>query len=244
MDVKCVFVRGACRRSDRGAPAPPLKNREALSRDVRGPRRALKSDGESRRAAEVLEPREVFLHLAVFANPGHDFREDLRGARVFGRHDAVVHPLAFTSRRDDPGASQVREVSRNLRLVHPQHFDEVADADLAPAHQVQQAQTSPVGQSLEEQFHLARLLRHPYSTPTTSLRRSNRTVSRQRPPSRPTRSRLPTSRKPHARCSRTLATFSGKMPACKVQTPLASDSRIKASSSARPKPLPRNCAPT
>ena len=107
------------------------ENSEALDGDVRGARRAFQTDGRARRAAEVLQAREVFLHLAVFAEPRHDFREDLRGARVFRRGDAVVHPLALAARGDDARAAQVREVSRNLRLVHPQNFHEEADADLA-----------------------------------------------------------------------------------------------------------------
>ena len=52
-------------------------------------------------------------------------------------------------------------------------------------------------------------LRHP----TTSDRRSSNNTSRHTPFSSPRRSRTPTSRKPQPRCSRTLALFSGKIPA-------------------------------
>src|SRR5262249_13026751 len=54
-------------------------------------------------------------------------------------------------------------------------------------------------------------------TPTTGLRRSVRTVSRQTPRSWAIRSRRPTSRNPQARCSRRLASFSGNVAPCSVQ---------------------------
>ncbi len=67
------------------------------------------------------------------------------------------------------------------------------------------------------------------SPPTNGLRRSIKTVSRQTPRSRPMRSRLPISRKPHARCRRRLAAFSANVAPCKVQMPRRSDSAISAS---------------
>jgi hypothetical protein len=125
----------------------------------------LEADGHARRAAETREALSLFLHVAVFAEPAHHFGEDARGVLVRRMRDAVVHPLALAPRRDEARTPQVREVARNLRLVHAEHLHEEADADLARRHQVQEAQTRPVGQRPEEQFHLSFLLRHPQSTP-------------------------------------------------------------------------------
>src|SRR4051794_38895628 len=77
-------------------------------------------------------------------------------------------------------------------------------------------------------------LRHP----TTSLRRSSNNTSRHSPFSSPRRSRTPTSRNPQPRCRRTLALFSGKIPATSVQIPAASLRAISSSRSARPTPWP------
>src|SRR5688500_7363708 len=213
----------------------------------RGLGRALQAHGQARRAADGLHPRAILLHLALLAEPRQDLREDARGVRLGRLSDAVVHPLAVAPRRDDARAAQVREVARNLRLALAEHLDEEADADLARRQQVQEPQPRAVGQSPEEQLHLRFpriLFRHPQSTPTTLLRRSNRTVSRQRPRRRPTRSRRPTSRKPQRLCSVTLAAFSGKTLACKVQKPPAPAPRTSVSRSARPPPRPLASPPT
>src|SRR5581483_155936 len=77
-------------------------------------------------------------------------------------------------------------------------------------------------------------LRHP----TTSDRRSSNNTSRHSPLDSPSRSCTPTSRNPHPRWSRTLALFSGRIPARTVQIPAASLSSITRSSSARPTPRP------
>src|SRR5262249_51525104 len=84
-------------------------------------------------------------------------------------------------------------------------------------------------------------LRH---VPTTSERRSSRSTSRHTPFSCPRRSCTPTRRKPQTMCSRTLALFSGKIPARNVQIPDVSDRSINASSSSRPTPRPRAHSPT
>src|ERR1039457_4922173 len=59
--------------------------------------------------------------------------------------------------------------------------------------------------------------------PTTLLRRSINTVSRQRPPRWPMRSRQPTWWNPRRPCRAMLARFSAKIPACSVQMPCDSD---------------------
>src|SRR4029077_6839770 len=80
--------------------------------------------------------------------------------------------------------------------------------------------------------------------PTTALRRSSISTSRQRPFSFPSFSRRPTRRKPPSAWIRTLPTFSGKIPVCKVQTPFFSDDLINAARSPRPSPFPRPASPT
>ncbi len=80
--------------------------------------------------------------------------------------------------------------------------------------------------------------------PMTVLRRSSSSTSRHTPWSCPSRSRRPTTRKPHFSCSVTLATFSGKMPACSVHRPARSDASTSAESSRPPTPCPRAPSPT
>ncbi len=71
------------------------------------------------------------------------------------------------------------------------------------------------------------------------LRRSTRTVSRQWPPCRPMRSRVPITRKPARSCTTRLAVFSGKMPDWIVQIPAASVDSTSALSSVEATPRPR-----
>ena len=47
-----------------------------------------------------------------------------------------------------------------LRLRFSEHLDEVADANLLLAHQVQQPQPRPVAQCLKEALHVERSSRH------------------------------------------------------------------------------------
>jgi hypothetical protein len=56
--------------------------------------------------------------------------------------------LAQLAARDyDAGLAQVREVPRDLGLALAEDFDEVADADFAARHEVEQAQARRVGQA-------------------------------------------------------------------------------------------------
>src|SRR5208283_810909 len=80
--------------------------------------------------------------------------QEFGGAGVGGRSDAVVHPLALAARLDDPRAAQVGQMAADLGLRLLQDFDEIADAELLVAHQVEQAQAGDVSQRLEEAFHV------------------------------------------------------------------------------------------
>jgi hypothetical protein len=71
-----------------------------------------------------------------------------------------------------------------------------------------------------------------------ALRRSMRSVSRQRPSINPMRSRVPTTRKPHFRWRAMLDAFSGKILAWRVQMPFASEESTSARNSADPTPHP------
>jgi hypothetical protein len=78
---------------------------------------------------------------------------------------------------------------------------------------------------------------HP-STPTLSLLRSRSNTSRHRFPIFPNRSRVPMTRNPHFSWIRMLPAFSGKMPACRVQSPASSEARTRAPRSRVPTPSP------
>lgn len=56
-----------------------------------------------------------------------------------------MNPLALASRADDAGIPQVGEMPRNLRLPQPEDFDEVADTDFPPGHQVEESKPRWVG---------------------------------------------------------------------------------------------------
>jgi hypothetical protein len=45
-----------------------------------------------------------------------------------------MHPLAFSSGRDDAGSSQVGKVSRDLGLGRADYFREITDAYFLPGH--------------------------------------------------------------------------------------------------------------
>ena len=107
-----------------------------------------------RGAAGLAEAGAVCLHGAVLLEPGQRLAQELGGPGVGGRSDAVVHPLALASRLDDPRAAQVGQVAADLGLRLLQNLDEVADAKLLVAHQVEQAQAGGVSQRLKEAFHV------------------------------------------------------------------------------------------
>ena len=68
-----------------------------------------------------------------------------------------MHPLALASRLYYPGAAKVGEVPRDLRLPLLQYLDEVADADLAPVHEIQKSQAGWVGERGKQLYKIERL---------------------------------------------------------------------------------------
>lgn len=67
-----------------------------------------------------------------------------------------MHPLPFSARGDDSGPAQVGEVPRDLGLALTEDLDEVADADFAAIHEVEQAQTRAIGEGGEERSQIGK----------------------------------------------------------------------------------------
>ena len=61
-----------------------------------------------------------------------------------------MHPLPFAARTDDTGVAEIGEVAGYFGLALLEHFDEVADTDLAAVHKVEKAKARAVGESGEE----------------------------------------------------------------------------------------------
>ena len=109
-------------------------------------------------AAGFRQTRKIQLHLLLFLERVHRSPEDLRGPEV-RRHDhAIVHPLALAPRFHNFGASQVRQMPRNLWLWPSEDFHEVADTYLLVSHEVEKPKPSVVPESLEEAFEIVGLL--------------------------------------------------------------------------------------
>ena len=100
--------------------------------------------------AGAVEFGQVGLHPLVGAQRGQNGVKYGSGGDIREREDAVVHPLALASRRDDTCFPQIGQMPGDLRLAQAQNFDKVADADLVAGHQVQEAQPGGVGQRREE----------------------------------------------------------------------------------------------
>ena len=63
--------------------------------------------------------------------------QDACGRFALGSDGSIVHPFAFTSRSNDPGAAKIRKMARDLRLAYAKDFDDVADANLPVGDEVQ-----------------------------------------------------------------------------------------------------------
>lgn len=107
-------------------------------------RSALQGRGLLRNTAGAVEARAVGLHGFFSAQNGQRFPENLRGPRIARKDDSVVHPFAIATGADDASPPEVGQVARNLGLAPAEDFDEVADADLATVHQVEEPETGGV----------------------------------------------------------------------------------------------------
>jgi hypothetical protein len=110
----------------------------------------VKRRGYARGAARTLEGLTIALHLPVDSERVEEAIENASLSPIRRPDDAVVHPLSVAARLDDAGASQIREMPRDLRLRLVQHLDEVTHADLTFSHQIQEAQTRAITERLEE----------------------------------------------------------------------------------------------
>jgi hypothetical protein len=104
--------------------------------------------------------RSVSLHRFVFLEPAQGLFQDLRRSDVWGHHYPIVHPLSLSPRCDDARAAKIREVPGHLRLRPAENLDEVADTNLLITHQVQEAESRIVAESLEEPLNIECLFRH------------------------------------------------------------------------------------
>jgi hypothetical protein len=61
-----------------------------------------------------------------------------------------VHPLALATGAHQAGFAEVGEVAGDFRLGLLEYLDEIADADLAIAHEVEQAEAGGIGEGGEK----------------------------------------------------------------------------------------------
>lgn len=74
--------------------------------------------------------------------------------------DAVVHPLALAAGVDEAGGAEVGEVAGDFGLRLAEDLDEVADAELLVAQEVEEAEAGGVAEGLEEAFEAEGLPGH------------------------------------------------------------------------------------
>ena len=86
----------------------------------------------------------------IVRKPVAQLAKDLRGLRISRLDQAIVRPLAVTAGSDESGPPQVSQVTRDLRLVGFQSFDESANANFAVAQEINQAQSRGIREGLEE----------------------------------------------------------------------------------------------
>jgi len=121
-------------------------------------RRTLQPGKLLRPAASPLQPRQIRLHLLVLGQRSKhriQYRSRPPISRTF---QTIMHPLAVPPRAHQPGSPQIRQMPRDLRLPLAQNLDKVADAHLAPAHQVQQTQARRISQRCKHQRQINWLL--------------------------------------------------------------------------------------
>ncbi len=107
-----------------------------------------------RRTTGLRESRTIRLHRLIVLEPAQCLFQDLRGTDVRRHHDPVMHPLSLAPCRDDARATKVSEVSGDLGLGSAENFDEIADANLLIAHQVQEAEPCVVAEGLEKSLDI------------------------------------------------------------------------------------------
>src|ERR1043165_7555821 len=102
----------------------------------RGTRRALNADRKLRSATDPYQALPITFLFSIDSYPCHYVFQNSNCVRV-GRFDySVVHPLTFSTRTYDSGASQIRQVTADLGLIRLKNLHEKADTYLVFPHQV------------------------------------------------------------------------------------------------------------
>src|SRR5262245_4233804 len=83
-----------------------------------------------------------------------------RQHRVSEAPQSIVNPQSFSTRVDQSGPAEVRQMAGRLGLRNLEALVDVADADLTRQQQSQDAQAGLVCQGFEERLHLHQLLGH------------------------------------------------------------------------------------
>jgi len=75
--------------------------------------------------------------------------------RIGGFNESIVSPPAVATRTDEPCASQICEVPRDLRLIRLENLDAIAYAQFLITEQVNESQAGAVSQGLEKCFQVS-----------------------------------------------------------------------------------------
>src|SRR5690349_19543160 len=73
---------------------------------------------------------------------------------------AVMHPLALAASERQTSAAEISQMSRDLGLWHIKNFHQVADANLATVHHVQESQARGIAESAKHLFEISAFSRH------------------------------------------------------------------------------------
>jgi len=87
---------------------------------------------------------------------GQHFFQDRGRDRIARRNETVVHPPPLAPRGDDARAAEIRQVTRDFWLAHPEDLHKVADANLLVGHQVEETQPRAIGQGAKEEIERER----------------------------------------------------------------------------------------
>ena len=92
----------------------------------------------------MIQSCQIGLHLAVGSERCERCVENRGGSCVSRPFDSVVHPPSFPARSHDAGLAQVCQVTRDFWLTLAQNLDEIADAHLAIANEIENPETGTV----------------------------------------------------------------------------------------------------
>jgi len=111
-------------------------------------RYALQGDEAPWFAAGSRKATQVGLHFTIRFERFEHSVEDRSRCCLLRKFNAVVHPLSFSPSCHDTCLTQVCQMPGDLGLALSQNFNQIADAHLTTANQIQQTQPRAVGNSL------------------------------------------------------------------------------------------------